>query len=266
MECPNTLVECPHKKMGCEERVKRCELEEHKTQFGSKHLELSTLYAVSKVEMFEIKLKRTELENAKLNTRNAELTNELKFLRDTIRKMDSKIEKFLFPVVLKDEINGRLIDYIDKTSRGSFYEPASCHNFLSNQINFFLNYHYARIQKLMVATIRIKLDKDKIVNVKWPFRAKFKLTIVDREEAESSLVFETGEQELQPKSKEMISGMDEATLAEIPGAVLTEKRFRDAGNRKILKYFNSKRFSFAMLNRLLCLSLQLSDYPVHCLY
>ena len=52
-DCPNTVVECRYERFGCKQVVKRCEMEEHKKTNETTHLEMTTFFAVDKIEKLE---------------------------------------------------------------------------------------------------------------------------------------------------------------------------------------------------------------------
>ena len=52
-DCPNTIVRCRYERFGCKEVIKRCEMEEHNKTNEIKHLEMTTFFAVAKIEQSE---------------------------------------------------------------------------------------------------------------------------------------------------------------------------------------------------------------------
>ena len=52
-DCPNATVKCRYERFGCREVVRRCEMDNHNKTTESKHLEMSTFFAVNKVDRLE---------------------------------------------------------------------------------------------------------------------------------------------------------------------------------------------------------------------
>ena len=96
-DCPNTVVECRYERFGCKQVVKRCEMEEHEKTNETKHLEMTTLFAVDKIENLEKTLSERERANKKEHSQ----------MLSIIEKQSATIESLSYPVVLRDTIKER---------------------------------------------------------------------------------------------------------------------------------------------------------------
>ena len=71
-ECPNTIVSCPYKEMGCQVLSKRSELQKHEETFGSKHLDVTNIFYLDKMENLKLAKNENnyEIENLTTNLQN----------------------------------------------------------------------------------------------------------------------------------------------------------------------------------------------------
>ena len=209
-DCPNTVVECRYERFGCKQVVKRCEMEEHKKTNETKHLEMTSLLAMDKIEKLEetnsklskevIRIGDLERSAKSAAEKIASLEKTLSEIERANKKQSATIESLSYPVVLRDTINERNIR-IDKR-RGIDYllKPSSSYDFLWRSINLRLRFRY---QDLAYVPVSITMVYNKIMSpqLKWPFEGRFKLTIIDRVNTNNSLVYESAVVKLQPKQE-----------------------------------------------------------------
>ena len=222
-DCPNTIVKCLHEKFGCKEVIKRCEMEEHNKTNETKHLEMTTLFAVAKIEQSEEantklskEVNRVTEANTKLskevnrvteaNTKlskevnrviakieRLEETNRLQFsqMKRTIEEQAAIIESLSYPVVLRDRIK-------ESNMRTLWFHPIARFEISWRFINFILLFDHSSRDSIPVS---ITMEYNKVMSplAKWPFEGRFKLTIIDRVNTNNSLVYETPVVKLQPK-------------------------------------------------------------------
>ena len=178
-DCPNTIVKCLHERFGCEEVIKRCEMEEHNKTNGTKHLEMTTLFAINEIE----RLKET---------------NTLQFsqMKRTIEEQSAIIESLSYPVVLRDTIKEREM----RTHWRMRYSPIARFEISWRFINLKLIFGESSLDSI---TVSIIMEFNKVMSplAKWPFEGRFKLTIIDRVNTNNSLVYESPVVKLQPKPR-----------------------------------------------------------------
>ena len=205
-DCPNTVVECRYERFGCKQVVKRCEMEEHKKTNETKHLEMTTLLAMDKIE--------------KLEEKNHQMLN-------IIEKQSATIESLSYPVVLRDTIKGRY-----KWINFGFYSmPEYSNDFSWRFINLKLIFGKHSRENIFVSIIMV-YNKIMSPQIKWPFEGRFKLTIIDRVNTNNSLVYESAVVKLQPEQqpqqgfrlKEEYPNEFEI-VTKIPRDLLLEERF-----------------------------------------
>ena len=202
-DCPNTVVECRYERFGCKQVVKRCEMEEHKKTNETKHLEMTTLLAMDKIE--------------KLEEKNHQMLN-------IIEKQSATIESISYPVVLRGTIE---IKEIDK--RRNWLSIICSYDFSWRSINLKLIF---RNHSLAIsASIIMVFNKVMSPLLKWLFEGRFKLTIIDRVNTNNSLVYESAVVKLQPEQKPELGFRlkekynSEFEIATILKGHLFEKRF-----------------------------------------
>ena len=213
-DCPNTIVKCLHETIGCKEVIKRCETEEHNKTNEIKHLEMTTLFAVAKIEQ-------------------SEETNRLQFsqMKHTIEEQSAIIESLLYPVVLRDRIKeSDLMGYW-------FLEviPINRYEIPWRFINLILIFGESSLDSISVS---ITMEFNKVMSplAKWPFEGRFKLTIIDRVNTNNSLVYETPVVKLQPKPEpEPVFKLKEQhpnrfEIATIPRHLLEDRFSTGTGN------------------------------------
>ena len=257
-DCPNTVVECRYERFGCKQVVKRCEMEEHKKTNEMKHLEMTTLFAVDKIEKLEETnhqmlsiIEELEETNSKLSKeviligdlersapekiaslektlseRERANTKEYSQMLSIIEKQSATIESLSYPVVLRDTMMERDI----RRGLASFLSSSYRYDISWRSINLTLIFGSLNKQKIPASIIMV-LNKIMSPQLKWPFECRFKLTIIDRENTNNSLVYETAVVKLQPEQqpeqgfilKEKHPVRSE--IATIPKDLLLEERF-----------------------------------------
>ena len=93
-DCPNTIVECRYERFGCKQVVKRCEMEEHKKTNETKHLEMTTFFAVDKIEKLEetnSKLSKEVIRIGELEKRTEDNMAEIEKLEETNSKLSKEV-------------------------------------------------------------------------------------------------------------------------------------------------------------------------------
>ena len=244
-DCPNTVVECRYERFGCKQVVKRCEMEEHKKTNETKHLEMTTFFAVDKIEKLEetnSKLSKEVIRIGNLERSAAEKiaslektlseieranTKEHSQMLSIIEKQSATIESLSYPVVLRDTIKERY------KWRG--WLPPSCsYDFSWRSINLKVIFEdLSHFQSLAIpVSIIMVFNKVMSPQLKWPFEGRFKLTIIDRVNINNSLVYESAVVKLQPKQLPeqgfTLKGKypDRFEIATIPRDLLLEERFK----------------------------------------
>ena len=203
-DCPNTVVECRYERFGCKQVVKRCEMEEHKKTNEMKHLEMTTFFAVDKIEKLEEKNYQT---------------------LSIIEKQSATIESLSYPVVLRDTM--KEIDFKDR--RG--FLIICSYDFSWRSINLKLIFWNQSLENIPVSIIMV-FNKIMSPQLKWPFECRFKLTIIDRVNINNSLVYESAVVKLQPEQEPeqgfTLKGKypDRSRIATIPKDLLLEERFK----------------------------------------
>ena len=195
-ECPNTVVECRYERFGCKQVVKRCEMEEHKKTNETKHLEMTTFFAVDKIEK----------------------------LKEKHSQMSSIIENLSYPVVLRDKLTFLYLEGTLISRLLSFFLARYCFSWQS----IILRLKFGRpIQEVIPICIMIVYNKVMTPLLKWLFEGRFKLTIIDRVNTNSSLVYQSAAVKLRPEESiilpsEYPNRFELATIA----TNLLQKRFR----------------------------------------
>ena len=244
-DCPNTVVECRYERFGCKQVVKRCEMEEHKKTNETKHLEMTTFFAVDKIEKLEetnsklskevirigdlersaksaaekiVSLEKTLSERERANTK------EHSQMLSIIEKHSATIESLSYPVVLRDTITGR-------SRRGGWLSPSSySYDFSWRSIDLKLIF---RDDSLAIhASIILVFNNVISPQLKWSFEGRFKLTMIDRVNTNNSLVYESAVVKLQPEQQPELGFRlkekypSKFEIATIPKSLLFEKRFK----------------------------------------
>ena len=250
-DCPNTVVECRYERFGCKQVVKRCEMKEHKKTNEMKHLEMTSLLAMDKIEKLEetnSKLSKEvirigELERGAaeqiasleetisqlkedLSEREGANTKEHSQMLSIIEKQSATIESLSYPIVLRDTIKE-----IDKW-RG-WLTPICSYDFSWRSINLKLVFKdLSHFQSLAIPVSIIMLFNNVMSpQLKWPFEGRFKLTIIDRVNPDNSLVYESAVVKLQPQQEPKLGFRlkeehpNEFKIATIPRNLLLEERF-----------------------------------------
>ena len=228
-DCPNTVVECRYERFGCKQVVKRCEMVEHKRTNEMRHLEMTTFFAVDKIEKLEetnFKLSKEVIRIGDLERRERANTKEHSQMLSIIEKQSVTIESPSYPVVLRDTIKGR-----DKwRGLASLSMPDYNYDISWRFINLrliFRNKHQVDI----LVTIIMLFNDVMSPQLKWPFEGRFKLTIIDRVNTNNSLVYESAVVNLQPKQlpeqRFRLKGeySNKLEIAIIPRDLLLEERF-----------------------------------------
>ena len=230
-DCPNTVVECRYERFGCKQVVKRCEMEEHEKTNETKHLEMTTLFAVDKIENLEKTLSERERANKKEHSQ----------MLSIIEKQSAKIESLSYPVVLRDTIKeidlkrNLVIKKIDRMMNFAFYSmpeyslSSYSYDFAWRFINLRLIFRNQDPANISVSIIMV-FNKIMSPQLKWPFECRFKLTMIDRVNRNNSLVYESAVVKLQPE-QQTEQGFtlkeeypDRSEIARIPKDLLLEKR------------------------------------------
>ena len=167
-DCPNTVVECRYERFGCKQVVKRCEMEEHKKTSETKHLEMTTFFAVDKIEKLEEKHSQ----------------------------MSSIIENLSYPVVLRDKLTFLYLEGTLISRLLSFFLARYCFSWQS----IILRLKFGRpIQEVIPICIMIVYNKVMTPLLKWLFEGRFKLTIIDRVNTNNYLVYQSAVVKLRPE-------------------------------------------------------------------
>ncbi|KAI6647246.1 TNF receptor-associated factor 4 [Oopsacas minuta] len=102
VDCPNELVACDYKNFGCKETIKRCELMDHKSTDEFKHLNMTMMYTVNKVDQLERKVteltrksieQQKTLESLKKEVNEKEV-NEKEVLKKEVSKKNRLLRKY----------------------------------------------------------------------------------------------------------------------------------------------------------------------------
>ena len=219
-DCPNTVVECRYERFGCKQVVKtRCEMEEHKKTNETKHLEMTTSFAVDKIEKLEAtisQLKQDLSERVRTNIR------EHSQMLSIIEKQSATIESLSYPVVLRGTINEGNI----RIGFASWFRTACSYDFSWRSINLRLIFRNRPRENIPVSIIML-FNKVMSPRLKWPFEGRFKLTIIDRVNANNSLVYESAVVKLQLEQGFTLEEKytSESEIATIPIDLLIEERF-----------------------------------------
>ena len=242
-DCPNTVVECRYERFGCKQVVKRCEMEEHKKTNETKHLEMTTFFAVDKIEKLEGTVSQLEEDLEKcavtkvanlektfedLSERERANTKEHSQMLSIIEKQSATIESLSYPVVLRDTIKERDL----KESRGIFsmFIPIDSYDIAWRFINLRLIFGSQYKGNIPISIIMV-YNKVMSPLAQWPFEGRFKLTIIDRVNRNNSLVYESAVVKLQPE-QEPEQGFtlkekypSEFKIATLPRNLLLEEKF-----------------------------------------
>ena len=239
-DCPNTVVECLYERFGCKQVVKRCEMAEHKKTNETKHLEMTTFFAVDKIEKLEetnsklskevIRIreleKRTEdnmVEIGKLKETNSKLSKEVIRIGDLERSAKSAAEKIASLEKILSEIErantkeySQMLNIIEKQSvTESLSYPVVLRDTIKINERGWLppscSYDFLwgsinlrlRFWDKYHANISVSIIMlyYKVISPKWPFEGRFKLTIIDRVNRHNSLVHESAVVKLQPEQE-----------------------------------------------------------------
>ena len=224
--CPNTIVSCQFERFGCKEVVKRCEVEEHKEAKETKHLEMTSLFALNDIEQLQETNSKLSKEVMRLNdrlqlhdstisqqgrtaergvadTKALELAmkqqfSQMKFMIETqsaiIEKQSAMIESVSYPVVLRDTIKS---DFKIKRTWSRMI-PLAKFEILWRSINMVLLFKRP-YGGYIPASVSMKFNEVMSPQLKWPFQGRFKLTIVNKINPTCSLVYESSVVDLQPK-------------------------------------------------------------------
>ena len=200
-DCPNTVVECRYERFGCKQVVKRCEMEEHKKTNETKHLEMTTSFAMDRIE--------------KLEEKNHQMLS-------IIEKQSATIESLSYPVVLRGTINEGNI----RIGFASWFRTACSYDFSWRSINLRLIFRNRPRENIPVY-ITMLYSKVMSPRLKRPFEGRFKLTIIDRVNANNSLVYESAVVKLQLEQGFTLEEKytSESEIATIPIDLLLEERF-----------------------------------------
>ena len=194
-DCPNTILKCSYERFGCKKVIKRCELEEHNMTNEIKHLEMTTLFAVAKMEQSEEANTKLSKEVNRLTDKieQSEETNKLKFskMERTIEEQSAIIESLSYPVVLRDRTqeSDMKVNWFRRIAR---FETSW--RFIKLTLLFDHSSRYS-----IPVSISMKFNKVMSPLANWPFEGRFKLTIIDKVNTNNSLVYESPVVKLQPK-------------------------------------------------------------------
>ena len=211
-DCPNTVVECRYERFGCKQVVKRCEMAEHKKTNETKHLEMTTFFAVDKIEKLEETNSKLSKEVIRIRDLERSAVEKIASLEKTlseieranmkehsqmlsiIEKQSATTESSSYPVVLRDTIKRR-----DK--RGGWLSSSSySYDFSWRSINSILIFINQSLANISVSIIMI-INKVISPLAQWSFEGRFKLTIIDRVNRNNSLVYESAVVKLQPEQE-----------------------------------------------------------------
>ena len=246
-DCPNTVVECRYERFGCKQVVKRCEMEEHEKTNETKHLEITTFFAVDKIAKLEETNSKISKELIRIGDLERSAAEKIASLEKTlsererankkehsqmlsiIEKQSATIESISYPVVLRDTIKE-----IDIKERRGFefvrYTLIGSYNFAWRFINLRLIFGSQFLANIPVYIIML-FNKVMSPQLKWSFEGRFKLTIIDRVNPDNSLVNESALVKLQPEQEpEQGFTLNEKypnkfEIATIPRDLLFEERF-----------------------------------------
>ena len=230
-DCPNTIVKCRYERFGCKEVIKRCEVEEHNKTNEIKHLEMTTLFAVAKMEQSEEANTKLSKEVNRLTDKieQSEEINKLQLsqMKRTIEEQSAMIESITYPVVLRDRIQKSDL----RGHRSIRYIPFARFETSWRFINLILTFSCSSRDSIPVS---ITMEFNKVMSplAKWPFEGRFKLTIINRVNTNNSPVYESPVVKLQPKP-EPEQGFNlkeqhpnQCYLARIPKNLIFGDRFR----------------------------------------
>ena len=239
-DCPNTVVECLYERFGCKQVVKRCEMAEHKRTNETKHLEMTTFFAVDKIEKLEetnckvskelIRIRESEkrtkdnmAEIEKLKETNSKLSKEVIRIGDLERSAKSAAEKIASLEKTLSEIerantkeHSQMLSIIEKQSatESSLYPFVLRDTIKINERGWLppsCSYDFSwrsinlrlRFWDKYHANISVSIIMlyYKVISPKWSFEGRFKLTIIDRVNRHNSLVNESAVVKLQPEQQ-----------------------------------------------------------------
>ena len=214
-DCPNTIVKCCYERFGCKEVFKRCEMEEHNRTNETKHLKMTTLFAVDEMG----RLKET------MRKQFSQMNNMIEEQSITINKQSAIIESLSYPLVFRNRIKQR-----DVFKERSFIDQ------LFTLAKFEISWRFLNLllifgnssEETIPVTIVMKYHPVMSKLAGWPFEGRFKLTIADRVDTNNSLVYESNIEKLKPDQFGFISREeypDRFELATIPKSFLLEDRF-----------------------------------------
>ena len=221
-----------------------------------KHLEMTTFFAVDKIEKLEETnsklskevirigdLERSAKSDAEkiagleatisqlkedLSERERANIREHSQMLSIIEKQSATIESLSYPVVLRDTI--KKIDLKERIGRFLLFGTIGSYDFSWRFINLrliFRNQYEGNIP----ASIIMIFNNVMSPQLKWPFEGRFKLTIIDRVNRYNSLVYESAVVKLQPE-QESEQGFtlkekypSEFKIATIPRNLLLEEKF-----------------------------------------
>ena len=216
-------------------------MEEHKKTNETKHLEMTTFFALDKIEKLEetncklskeaIRIRDLErsagekIANLEKTLSERERANKKEHsqMLSIIEKQSATIESLSYPVVLRDTIKE-----IDKRSYYSRFLPDYSYDISWRSINLRLRFRNQDLAEIPVSIIINKIMSPKL---KWPFKGRFKLTIIDKVNPDNSLVYESAVVKLQPKQLPELGFTlkekypYEFEIATIPKDLLFEERF-----------------------------------------
>ena len=108
-DCPNTILKCLHEKVGCKEVIKRCEIEEHNKTNEIKHLEMTTLFAVARIE-------QSEETNTKLSKEVNRLTAKIEHSEEANTKLSKEVNRLTAKIEHSEEANTKLSKEVNRVA------------------------------------------------------------------------------------------------------------------------------------------------------
>ena len=204
-DCPNTVVDCPCRKFGCEREMKRCELEDHEKVNEIAHLQYLMLCTLSEMDVMEKSMQRMER----------------KFIT-----MTNALEHISYSTVLRDfisEVSLRSLNFFLSIRVPCF---TVIWRYYALRVNFLLH-HGDDIH----VTITMGYDTIRSPFAKWPFKGRFKLTLIDRIDLHKSPFYESAVVKLRPKHRSFADAKDKypdnysLQLTGLPKKSLLDYRF-----------------------------------------
>ena len=227
-ECPNTKFECSYKKFGCKQVVKRCEQEEHRKTNESKHLELTTLFAVNKIGELEEAIAQLKEEKAD-KKRLHELELGMEQAHDYQREMKAIIKRLSYPIVLRDVIKLELLGVLPSGTAGKKAPTWTTISYDMSWRSVNLSLLLKPGEKKWVSFwIALNPNKDVSSSIKALFEGRLKLTIIDNRFPSDSLVYESPVLKLQTgmSIEGDTTAQQEVKLTDITKDILSEERFK----------------------------------------